>query len=161
MIDLHPATTALSELVESVRDDQLGAPTPCADTSVAALLDHIDGLAFAFTAAAKKETLPADQGGPSADASHLTPDWRTRIPERLGLLADAWSNASAWDGMTKIAGMDLPAQVAALVAIDEVVVHGWDLAVASDQPFTADAQLVDAANEFVRPQVEEHPEGTP
>ena len=32
----------------------------------------------------------------------------------------------------------MPADVAALVALDEVVVHGWDLARATGQPFEAD-----------------------
>lgn len=32
----------------------------------------------------------------------------------------------------------MPAQVMGVVALDELVVHGWDLARATGQPFTAD-----------------------
>ena len=37
--------------------------------------------------------------------------------------------------MTQAGPVDLPGDVAALVALDEVVVHGWDLARATDQPY--------------------------
>lgn len=53
MLDLTPATGMLAQLVTEIGDDQLGAPTPCRGTTVADLLDHLDGLCLAFTAAAK------------------------------------------------------------------------------------------------------------
>ena len=33
--------------------------------------------------------------------------------------------------------IEMPAEIAALVALDEVVVHGWDLARATGQPYDA------------------------
>lgn len=79
MIDLEPATSTLSALVEHVRDDQLSAPTPCAGISLGDLLDHVDGLSRAFTAAATKT--PID-GAPSAVAEmtrdQLTPEQKAR-----------------------------------------------------------------------------------
>jgi uncharacterized protein (TIGR03086 family) len=161
MIDLGPATRELSDLVAGVQDDQLDASTPCPAMSLGALLDHIDGLSLAFTAAATKTELPPDRQTPHADASHLAGEWRTRIPQRLAALAAAWRDEHAWDGMTRVAGLDLPGEVAALIAIDEVVVHGWDVAAATGQSFAPDEQLVEAAYEFVRPQAEGNPDGTP
>jgi hypothetical protein len=67
MLDLQPATQTLSELVQGVRDDQLTAQTPCTGTSLATMLDHVDGLALAFTAAATKTAPPA-----AADLRRLT-----------------------------------------------------------------------------------------
>jgi uncharacterized protein (TIGR03086 family) len=161
MLDLEPATSTLSGLVEGVRDDQLGAPTPCRDMSLGALIDHVDGLALAFTAAATKTPLPAGSQGPSADASRLGADWRGRIPERLAGLARAWRDAGAWEGMTHAGGLDLPGELAGVIALNEVIVHGWDVAVASGQPFGADAQLVEAAYGFVEPTASQNPEGVP
>ena len=40
--------------------------------------------------------------------------------------------------MTRAGGIDLPGEVAGLVALDEVVIHGWDLAVATGQPYQPD-----------------------
>lgn len=129
--------------------------------TVGDLLDHIDGLSLAFTAAATKVP-PADcPRGPSADASRLGDDWRTRIPVRLTALANAWRDQSAWEGMTEAGGLELPGEVAGIVALDEVVVHGWDLAVASGQEFTCDRELLNAVHQFARQTVAENPHGTP
>ena len=40
--------------------------------------------------------------------------------------------------MTMAGPLEMPAEVAALVALDEVVVHGWDLARSTGQGFEAD-----------------------
>jgi uncharacterized protein (TIGR03086 family) len=130
MLDLTPATEIVTRVVADIDDDQLGAPTPSRGTTVADLLDHLDGLCRAFTAAAAKD-LAAGGQAPSADGSRLGPDWRTRIPGRLARLASAWQDKTAWAGLTRAGGVDLPGDVAAHVAINEVVVHGWDLAAAT------------------------------
>jgi uncharacterized protein (TIGR03086 family) len=144
-----------------VRDDQLNAPTPCVKSSVGDLLDHVDGLSIAFTAAATKTPLPAGSQAPSADGSRLGTDWRTRIAERLAALAGAWHDEAAWTGMTQAGGQDLPAEVAAVIALDEVVVHGWDIAVASGQAFKCEPDLLEAVLGFVQPTVAQSPQGTP
>lgn len=161
MLDLGPATRALTGLVDGVRDDQLIAPSPCVATSLGDLLDHVDGLSVAFAAAATKTPLPGGSQGPSADASRLGGDWRPRIAERLETLALAWRNEGAWTGMTQAGGQDLPAELAGVIALNEVVVHGWDIAVASGQTFSCEPQLIDAAYTFVQPTAAQSPQGTP
>ena len=157
MLDLTPATDAVARVVAAVPDSQLDAPTPCEGTSVGALLDHLDGLAQAFAAAARKTPVEA---GASVDASRLGDDWRERIPARLAVLANAWRDPDAWTGMTAAGGVDLPGEVAGLVALDEVVVHGWDVARATGQELAVDAHLVEGALGFVRQAVAEHPAGS-
>jgi uncharacterized protein (TIGR03086 family) len=125
------------------------------------LLDHIDGLSLAFTLAAAQTPPEGGSRGPSADASRLGPDWRTRIPQRLGALGDAWKNEAAWSGMTEAGGVHMPGEVAGLVTLDEVVVHGWDVAVSSGQSFTCHPDLLEATYGFVRQSVAENPDGTP
>ncbi len=161
MHDLTPATTTLAGLVAGVRDDQLRALTPCTDTTLGDLLDHVDGFSLAFTAAATKTSLPAANQRPVPDAARLGDDWRTRLPGRLRGLAEAWRDPSAWEGMTRAGGIDLPGEVAGLIALDEVVVHGWDIAVASGQPYTCDPQLLEPVYEWVRNAVSQSPNGTP
>jgi len=161
LLDLEAATRVLSGLVEGVRDDQLNAPTPCSETSIGDLLDHVDGLSIAFTAAATRTALPGSSQGPSADGSRLGRDWRSRISERLGILAAAWGEEAAWTGMTRAGGQDLPAEIAGVIALDEVIVHGWDIAVASGQDFTCEPDLVEAAYGFVGTTVAQHPHGSP
>jgi uncharacterized protein (TIGR03086 family) len=161
MLDLEPATTALTQLINNVRDDQLTAATPCTETSLGGLIDHVDGLSQAFTAAARKSGTEASNQGPSADASRLGTDWRERISGRLAGLAAAWQDEAAWSGMTRAGGQDLPGEVAGVIALNEVIVHSWDIAAASGQPFDCDTELVDAASGFVRPTATENPGGVP
>ena len=144
-----------------VRDDQLTAPTPCPDATVGDLLDHVDGLSLAFAAAARKERLEGSRGRAWADASRLGGDWRIRIPRRLSALTAAWRDDAAWTGMTHAGGVDLPGEVAGVVALDEVIVHGWDIAVASGQPFSCPPEHVQAAHGFVQMSVARNPQGTP
>jgi uncharacterized protein (TIGR03086 family) len=159
MLDLELATGALADVVSGVRDDQLTMPTPCTEACLGDLIDHVRGLSIAFSAAATKSPLDSAGQGPSADASRLGTDWRTRVPEGLETLAGAWRNEAAWVGMTRAGGVDLPAEIAGVIALDEVIIHGWDIAVASGQSLRHDPRLVEAAFEFVRASVEQNPGG--
>ena len=155
MPDLTPAARRMADLLAGVRDYQLTAPTPCEDMSLAALIDHVGGLTLAFTRAASKEVPDGASPPPSADASRLAPDWRTRIPEQLGALAAAWRSPDAWQGATEAGGLRMPGQEAGQVALNELVVHGWDVARASGQPYDAGEDEIDACLAFVAPAVEQ------
>jgi len=149
LVDLEPAARRMAELVRGVPDELLDAPTPNPEYNLGDLLDHVGGAAVAFTGAARKETGDATSQGPSGDASRLGDDWRERIPRDLAALADAWRDPEAWDGMTKAGGVDLPGAVAGLVALDEVVIHGWDIARASGQDYNPDPGSLEAVHGFV------------
>jgi uncharacterized protein (TIGR03086 family) len=160
MHDLSPATEMLSQVVIAVHENQLGAPTPAGDATVADLLDHINSLSQAFAAAAVKD-VATSRPAPPSDGSQLPPDWRVSVPQRLAALAAAWQAESAWTGMTKAGGIDMPAEVAASVATNEVIVHGWDLAAGIGHDFTADPALVEVAISFVEPTARQNPDGVP
>lgn len=161
MIDLEPATRAVTELIASIRDEQLDNPTPCAGTSLGAMLDHVEGFATGFALAARKQVPPGGSQPPVVDAARLTPVWRTRIPARLAELASAWQDEAAWSGMTEAGSVQLPGEVAGIFALDEVIVHGWDLAAASGQPIGFDDALLVPLQEFLTASVAQNPNGTP
>jgi uncharacterized protein (TIGR03086 family) len=150
IVDLGPAAQQLAELVTRVGDHELGNPTPCPAYTLGDLIDHVGGLALAFTAAAVKDTGAASGQGPSGDASRLGGDWRERIPRDLAELVRAWREPGAWAGMTRIAGMDAPGEMVGLTVADELVVHGWDVARATGQPFRAEPALLAAAHTFLQ-----------
>jgi uncharacterized protein (TIGR03086 family) len=74
----------------------------------------------------------------------LGEDWRTAYPARLAELARAWREPAAWEGMSRAGGVDFPGEVAAIVALTEVVIHGWDVAAATGQDFGVDPAALDA-----------------
>src|SRR5215471_1552101 len=101
-VDLGPGAQRLADLVARVTDDELGNPTPCPAYTLGDLIDHVGGLALAFTAAARKERGGANEHEPSGDASRLGAGWRERIPRDLAELAQAWRQPGAWQGSTRI-----------------------------------------------------------
>jgi uncharacterized protein (TIGR03086 family) len=145
--DLAPAAAEVARVVAGVRDEQLTDPTPCEGTSVAAMLDHFVGLTLGMRMAAEKTPM---QGAPKADANTLPADWRTRLPQQLDALVAAWRQPGAWDGETEAGGVRMPASSMGVVALNEVLVHGWDLAVATGQPYRADPASTEACLELAR-----------
>jgi uncharacterized protein (TIGR03086 family) len=150
MVELGPAAKEMAGLIEGVPDDLLDAPTPCLEYTLGDLVDHIRRLTIAFTAAAKKDTAGMTSGRAPGDAKSLGDDWRTRIPRDLSALAEAWREPAAWTGMTMAGGIDLPGELAGIIVLDELVVHGWDVARASGQDFDQDRDSVEAVYGFVK-----------
>jgi uncharacterized protein (TIGR03086 family) len=155
VLDLTASVAEVSRRVAAVREDQLPGPTPCADTSVAALLDHLHGLAVGLRLAAEKRPT----GAPAASAAGLPADWRTRIPRELAELAAAWADPAAWEGTSEPGGVQLPAAWAGRVALNEVLVHGWDLAVATGQDYAPDPVAAQACLDYAAEFAAAAPEG--
>lgn len=147
MMDLVPAARQMAALLRGVGNDQLAAATPCEQSTLGDLVSHVDGASRAFTAAATKDLGPATAAPPPPDGGQLGSDWRTRIPAQLEALAAAWADPAAWQGTTEAGGVTLPADVAGRIALNELVLHGWDIARASGQPFACEPRSLQACLE--------------
>lgn len=157
--DLQPAADQLLRTARAVGEDQLERPTPCAGRSVGQLLQHVVGLTLAFRAAAEKDLGPWTDTNPDASGwPPLEDGWRPALEERIPALVAAWQDPPAWQGMTRAGGVDLPGEVAGLVALDELVLHGWDLARATGQEYDVDDATAEAVLGFVG---QFDPSGTP
>ena len=132
-------------MIAGVRDDQLTDPTPCTDTSVAAMLDHFVGLTVAFRGRGEVAA-----GGRPVGATPTTcpPTGASGCREQLDALVAAWAQPSSGRGATEVAGVRMPAAAMGVVALNEVLVHGWDLAVATGQPYEVDPVAAQACLEF-------------
>ncbi len=150
MIDIGPAAQRLSRIIAELPGDALTAATPCASMTVATLLDHVDTLAQAFTAAARKSD-EFSGPPPAADAANLRTDWRTGIPERLAVLAEAWRAPDAWTGTAKVGGLEFPGELAGKIALGEVVIHGWDLARAAGADYRCDDAELEMVCSYIEP----------
>ncbi|MEV7376614.1 TIGR03086 family metal-binding protein [Streptomyces sp. NPDC090301] len=157
--DLGPQTRVVARLAAAVPDERLADPTPCPDYAVRNLLGHLTGLAVAFRDAARKDLGPTTDTAPDTALPSLPADWREVLPQVLDELAEAWRDPSAWTGMTRAGSVDLPGGIAAAVAVDELVIHGWDLARATGQEYTPDATALDAAHAFLLAAAEDESRG--
>ncbi|MCX5195621.1 TIGR03086 family metal-binding protein [Streptomyces sp. NBC_00249] len=159
IVDLAPQARILAGLVVGVPDARLAGRTPCPAYAVSDLLGHLAGLAAAFRDAGRKDLGPTTDTAPGAAAPSLPADWREELPRLLGELAEAWKDPAAWTGMTRAGGVDLPGDIAGAVAVDELVIHGWDLARSTGQEYAPDGAALRASHAFLLASVEDEGRG--
>ncbi|MET9902553.1 TIGR03086 family metal-binding protein [Streptomyces sp. NPDC006446] len=157
--DLGPQALIVARLADAVTDDRLDGVTPCPDYAVRNILGHLAGLSVAFRDAARKDLGATTDTSPDSAVPDLGPGWREALPKALDELGDAWRDPAAWTGMTRAGGVTLPGAVAAAVAADELVVHGWDLARATGQGYEPDAVALQASYEFLSAAAEDPTRG--
>jgi uncharacterized protein (TIGR03086 family) len=143
--DLRNAVSSAQEwvagLVAAVRPDQLGAPTPCTDFEVEALLRHLFGVADRLSAMGAGH--PADSVPPSV--SVLPDDVVGAYLARVEAGRRAWSDPASLGRLVEAPFGRVPGAVVLGVYLAENLIHGWDLAVATGQDPEADPALVGPA----------------
>jgi len=126
MHDLVTLTAApMRAVLRGITDDQLAAPTPCAEFDVRTLLDHLLTWGPTLVGSAYGRAVPP--------ASGAFGDWRDGLDRQLDAVIAGWSRPEAWLGTTSMATIELPAATVGGMVVGELVVHGWDLARATDQ----------------------------
>ena len=158
MIDLTPTAKRTSAVAAAVTDDQLDAPTPMGEP-VRVVIHHVLGLSTAFRDAARKQTGPTTSTAPTPERGPLPEGWRNEIDQRLAELAESWQAEGAWSGMTMAGGVELPDEVGGLIALNEVLLHGWDVARATGQPYRPTESECQAVLPIVTPESND-PEGS-
>lgn len=158
MIDLRHAASRTAAVARAVEDEQVHAATPSPEMNVTRLVHHLLGLSVAFRDAARKLRGPTTATLPEPVDAPLPNEWRSLLHQRLDELAAAWEDPAAWDGMTMAGGVELPAPVCGLVALDEVLLHGWDLARATGQGYDVSEEEAEAIVPIVTPDVDD-PQG--
>ncbi|WP_371670165.1 TIGR03086 family metal-binding protein [Streptomyces sp. NBC_00289] len=152
---LYPAirkcADAVAATVSAIRSEQLGGRTPCEKFTVAELLEHLGGTLSASARAARKES---GSGGDAAPA--MSPADVAEAAERAAV---AWADPAAYEGVTEFGPGEMPAAFAATVTLEELAVHGWDLARATGRPFALGEQTARAALGAVE-QIAEHARAT-
>ncbi|WP_433530847.1 TIGR03086 family metal-binding protein [Micromonospora sp. CA-263727] len=115
-------------VIHGIADDQLDLPTPCREYTVRDLLNHLYDVVVNFQALAAREPVTwADK------PDHLTDGWRDRFETQTRQLVEAWSDPASEQGISP--GMGMPQQVVGGMALLDLTVHGWDLAVATGQAY--------------------------
>ncbi|MFR9804751.1 TIGR03086 family metal-binding protein [Pseudonocardia sp. RS010] len=125
-------------------------PTPCRDYTVADLVNH---LAFGFLLAhhaATREPWPEEWAADDrAPFLRELPEreWAAAAEKEGVAAAAAWADPQVWEGESHLGGGPMPAAAVGAMMTGEFVVHAWDLAVATGQPFTVSPELGEAALE--------------
>jgi uncharacterized protein (TIGR03086 family) len=147
----HRTDPIVAKLISGLTADQRDLPTPCAGWTVHDLLAHMclasDKATRALTDAGPVEGMPVDYlaDGPSSG-------WAT-----AAAALDAAATPDALGGVRQMPFAAVPVEVPGEVVLSAVtvdhLVHAWDLATASGQPFDADDELVGWALALVRASV--------
>jgi uncharacterized protein (TIGR03086 family) len=132
-IDFKPACSRMIDVLAGVTDSQLADPTPCTEYTVRDLIAHIDQVSHGFAGLAGSEP------GASEDD----------IAQHVRGLGEAWDDPAAWQGKSDAGGLELPNRIWGRIAFTEIVVHGWDLAKATGQPFDLPEETVQACYDHV------------
>jgi uncharacterized protein (TIGR03086 family) len=138
---LHQRTVeSWQRFLEGVGDDQWDLPTPCTEWDVRALVNHVVG--------EERWTGPLLDGMTIADVGdRFDGDLLGDDPQAVGRAASAESVAAVADKLAGIEAVHLsygdenPEEYVRQLCADHLI-HGWDLAAATGQDRTLDADLV-------------------
>jgi uncharacterized protein (TIGR03086 family) len=125
-------------IVEGITGDHLAASTLCPGWDVRTELNHLVGGMRIFAA----ELTGTDPGGAHED------DWLGTDPQKAFAVAAeldraAWHRPGALDTTVRLGFGAVPGQMAALIHLTELVVHGVDLAIATGREAFIDERACD------------------
>jgi uncharacterized protein (TIGR03086 family) len=138
IVKLHDrALETTTSIVANVDTSQFGAPTPCIEFDVRALLNHMIGGNFLFVnVAAGEPGEPIPVTGDFVRNDALAP-----YRESAEAVSKAWSDPSVLDRTVHLPFGDFPGAFAIGIHTVETIAHGWDLAKATGQPTELDPEL--------------------
>jgi uncharacterized protein (TIGR03086 family) len=137
--EIHQRAVAQTEsIVAAVVPAQFGQPTPCAEYDVHALLSHtVGGLNRIAIVGEGGDALaiPARADGVPDDG------WLDAYQAAAARARAAWADDARLDALVEVPWGKVPGRIAVSGYVQEITVHGWDLAKATGQPTELDPEL--------------------
>jgi uncharacterized protein (TIGR03086 family) len=136
------ALTWVTGLISGVRADQLDDPTPCEEFDVRTLLGHLVATverARVIGEGGDPNTIPLVTTGVADD------EWSIAYRRAADATRAVWADDALLDTTVTAPWGRVPGGAAVFGYLNETLVHGWDLAVATGQPAEADPDLAGAA----------------
>jgi uncharacterized protein (TIGR03086 family) len=137
--EIHQRAVAQTEsIVAAVVPAQFGLPTPCPEYDVRALLSHtVGGLNRIAMVGEGGDALaiPARADGVPDDG------WLDAYQAAAARARAAWADDARLDALVEVPWGKVPGRIAVSGYVQEITVHGWDLAKATGQPTELDPEL--------------------
>lgn len=152
LASLHDrALRATRRFVAGVPGGSWHDPTPCTDWDVRQLVNHVvTGNLWVGELMAGRTI---DEVGDRLDGDVLGDDPLAAYDRSAGVAAAAFSAEGAMDRPAAVSYGPVPGAVYAEHRFVDLLIHGWDVAVATGQDATLDPELVAACTEVLAPQV--------
>lgn len=144
------ALGATRHFVAGVSESAWSEPTPCADWNVGELLNHIVSGNWWAAELARGTTI--EEVGSRLDGDQLGDDALEAYDRSTDAAAAAFEAPGALDAQCAVSYGPVPGSVYAGHRFIDILIHGWDLAVATGQDRTLDPDLVEACWAVVEPQ---------
>ncbi len=151
--ELHArALDATGRIVAGVTADRWHAATPCAGWDARTLVNHlVSGNLWAAELAAGGTI---EEVGSRLDGDLLGSDPAAVYADSAAAAAAAFRRPGALDMPCAVSYGPVPGSVYAGHRFLDVLVHGWDLAVATGQEYALDPELMEACRKITEPQLE-------
>jgi uncharacterized protein (TIGR03086 family) len=137
------ALDATRAVVSGISDTQWSRPTPCDGWDVRTLLNHI--VAGTLWAVELGTGRTIDEVGDRLDGDTLGSDPLAAYDHSARDAAEVFASPGALDAPCAVSYGPVPGSVYAGHRFVDVLIHGWDLAVATGQDPTLDPDLCEAA----------------
>lgn len=132
---LTRALAATGDVVAGIKNDQWSNPTPCSEWDVRSLANHLVSGNRLFAELLRGDPPPTqDDLARRRTADQLGDDPVRAYREASDALVQAFSIPGALERIVQVPVGPVPGVVALHLRVIESLVHGWDLAQATDQP---------------------------
>ena len=151
--ELHArALEVTGRVVSRVAAGRWQAATPCAGWDARTLVNHlVSGNWWAAELAAGRTI---EEVGSRLDGDLLGDDPAAAYARSAAAAAAVFRRPGALDAPCAVSYGPVPGSVYAGHRFLDVLVHGWDLAVATGQDYTLDPKLIEPCRQVIEPQLE-------
>ena len=142
---IESALATTDRFVTGIRPEQWGLGTPCAGWDVRRLVNHVVGGLRIYTA-----ELTGTQAGQAHEDDWLGDDPAGAYRDAARSVLAAWRSPGAMSLTVSLGIGQMPAPMAAVIELTEIVVHGLDIAVATGQEDAVDEPQAAALLELMQ-----------
>ena len=138
------AVALAQQVIDGVRPEQMGQPTPCTDWDVRALLNHMIGLTRMAAAGAAGEAMP------DWEADFVGEDAGVAFAEAARDARAAFVAPGALERTVRMPWGEVPGAMLVRLNAMDLTIHAWDLAKATGRPTELEPDLCETVLAFGR-----------